>query len=445
MQITDVSYTPRIRGAQFWPFNINQLYHPTGIFAQDSQDIVYSYSTLNITKFGPILLKEWFFLVKEGGYLIIDYQPNERCDFTRLEEMMWWLWKQKYTIVYHGPIDESDLNVEPEVLSKYVQDKESFGELARDSRTLLSPPMPSETLPRTKDGHLRLICRKTHSTKIKGDSIDKWTFGIITNGKRDDWMELCIKSIRKQKIPNYEIIVCGTYFDRNEDDFKYIPFNQRDDRGWITKKKNLIVSGALYENLCIVHDRIIFSDSWYKETKKYGNCFEFLCNAQYYNDMRVYDWVTIGGSNPHMYRTRLLDRRDWDWWGVIGGCQIISKKSILEKVPLNETRHWNEAEDVEFSFKMRDSGYIVRINNARVESLGFRFGLLPSRPFGKRFYWPDMLLRRILGCFARGLRKFPTLHNTVFRIFCTLGFYRKVTRSSITHAPSGAFIRRKGV
>ena len=90
---------------------------------------------------------------------------------------------------------------------------------------------------RTDKKYFRIICKKIESTKINGDSINKWTFGIVSNGLRKDWINLTIQSIRNQKIPQYEIIICGNYTGKKETDIKYIPFKERDDKGWITKKK----------------------------------------------------------------------------------------------------------------------------------------------------------------------------------------------------------------
>ncbi|MDE2026902.1 MAG: hypothetical protein KGJ07_10550, partial [Patescibacteria group bacterium] len=331
---------------------LNQLYHPTGDISQDSQELVYSCENLNTTKFVPILLKEWFFLVKEGGYVVIDYQPNERCDFQKLEETMWWLWKGKYEIVYHGSIDQKVLKgITEKNLQEYIHSKETYYKTNLNKETKLPTALPTGTIPATENGYLRFVCKKTQSTIIPGDSIEKWTFGIITNGKRKDWMEQIIQSIRVQKIPNYEIIVCGTYFDPKEKDIVYLPFNQRDDKGWITRKKNLIVQHAKYENLCIIHDRILFDKEWYKGMKKWGNTFEHLSCQQLYQGKRGVDW---GG--PYMIKTwddkhlssalsALCDYRDWFAFVSSPGQLNISKKSILSKYPWDERLYWNQAED----------------------------------------------------------------------------------------------------
>lgn len=304
---------------------INQLYHPTGKFKTDFYEEVYSKDLLNKYKFVPILLKEWFYLVKKNGYLIIDYIPNKICDKEKLENMLLWLWKGSYQIASHDYID---------------------------------------------DHRLRFICRKTVNTKIENDDISKWTFGIITNGKRPQWVDQIIKSIKEQKIPHYEIIICGTYLEKGEKDLRYIPFTKRDDRGWITKKKNLIVKKAKYENICMLHDRVILDKDWYKGMKKWGNCFENLGCRQLFNDQSVNDWVTshyfIKNKEGEKFSFESsVDYKDWyrNIWFL--GQLNIFKKSIITKNNLwwDENLYYGEREDHQFSKNLNDNGLIHRFND----------------------------------------------------------------------------------
>ena len=426
----DLSEKKKISNATHWYQEINQLYHPTGKFGQDSQDLVYSFNNLNTVKFIPIILKEWFFLLKKDGYLVIDYKPNKICDFRKLEKNMWWLWKNKYEIIYHGSISgKHTAALSRQGLRKYINEKEAYTHVFLDNLTKIPPPSSTKMTSATKNGYLRFICKKTESTLIDGDNINKWTFGIITNGQRKDWLDQIINSIRIQKIPNYEIVICGTYYGNKEKDIIYIPFNQRDDLGWITRKKNLIVKNAKYENLCIIHDRAIFSKNWFKEMKRYGNCFEIMCNRQYFKGMRAYDWTSLGGPNGTLYKMLMLDYRDWDWWSVIGGLQTISKKSILQNIPFDETRYWNEMEDSELTFNLRDAGHIARINQSEISTLGFRHGLIPSKPYDRQFYWPDLILRRIMRKIARFTVAVPWFHKELEK-FTQTWIYKKVIKIS---------------
>ncbi len=392
---------------------INQLFHPTGEFGQDSQEIVYSKDTVSATKFTPILLKEYFYLVKKDGYLILDYKPSKYCNFQKLEEMMLWLWKGKYDIIYHGEVLPKDIkNVTAEKIADFIQ------------------KVPVQTnMPQSSDGYFRFICRKLTTTKIDGDDIDKWTFGIITKGERDDWLEEIITSIRAQKIPNYEIIVCGTYRDRKEKNFKYIPFSQRDDKGWITKKKNLIAKQAKYENLCFVHDRIVFDQDWFKGMKKYGNSFEVLCNKQTLRGIgvRTGDWLTFGyGTLDSPFGISQLNYNDWDNFVYMGGQLSILKKSIWEKCPWNETRYWGE-EDVELSFRFRDCGFLIRFNEySSCSALTWRFGNLPTKYYFSQGLLPkDMLIRRFLRFLNKLLFSVALLKRVTFPMV------EKIVRSKI--------------
>ena len=307
---------------------INQLYHPTGKLKTDFYERVYCKDNLNITKFVPILLKEWFYLVKRDGQLMIDYRPNRICDKPKLEQLMSWLWKGSFEMISHNSVNNQ---------------------------------------------RLRFICKKNIDTKVNGDSIKQWTFGIITNGKRDVWIAQIIDSIRKQKVPNYEIIICGTYSGKKGKDIVYIPFNEHDDKGWITKKKNLIVKDAKYENICMLHDRMVLSKDWYKGMKKWGNCFENLGCRQLFDGDRVNDWIAshyiINNKVGEKFSFEShVDYRDWypDIWFL--GQLNIFKKSILIKNNLwwNESLYYGEREDYDFSSKLHKMGFIHRFNKFSV-------------------------------------------------------------------------------
>ncbi len=368
--------------------DINQLYHPTGIFGQDSKEIVYTKDTVSATKFPPILLKEWFYLVKKDGHLVIDYIPNKILDFQKLEEVMWWLWQGKYDIVYHGSANQFNI--------KDLTNK----------------------IPKVPSGYSRFICKKLVSTKIKGDDINKWTFGIITKGERGDWLEEIIASIKAQKIPNFEIIICGTYHDRAEKNFRYIPFFDRDDKGWITKKKNLIARVAKYENICIVHDRIVFDKNWFAGMKKYGNCFDILCNIQILKGQgaRVGDWLTYGGNRLNSpYGISQLKYDDWDKYVYMGGQLSVVKRSVWEACPWNETLYWGE-EDVELSFRFRDNGFLIRFNEySKCMAMAWRFGNLPTKYYLSEGLLPkDMLMRRFLRFINKLIFAIPLFKKITF-------------------------------
>ncbi|MBI2664957.1 glycosyltransferase family 2 protein [Candidatus Woesearchaeota archaeon] len=329
----------------------------------ESLDFVFSENLINATKYYKILLKEWFLALKVGSYLVIRFSSNSILSAEKL--------RKEVKLLFRGN-------------AEIIQS---------DSATF--------------------IVKKTNSVLIPNDSIDKWTFGIITNGKRNGDMENLIASVRKQNIPNYEIIVCGTYFERNEPFFRYIPFSEQDDRGWITKKKNIICEAAKYENIMVLHDRLSLNDGWFEGMQRYGNNFEVLSCVQHAaGNVRAADWVTSCCSQlPGIIA--LLDYRDWDSWIYPNGGLIMLKKSVWKNVKWNESLFWNQCEDVELGHRFTARGYVFRFNPyASCFTEHWRHGAIPAVSFNqKKFGGLQATLKERLAC--AWVRLKDRLHGSV--------------------------------
>ena len=343
----DLSLKHEIKDIEYWSSDINQLYHPTSIYKQDSQSFIYAKDNLNITKFTPILLKEWFYLIEKGGYLIIDYVANNSYNWKCLEKDMWWLWKNNYEIVYHNCINTK------------LDSKESIESFIDTIKNCSSDNITPKD---THKDYLRFVCKKLNNTLIPNDSINKWTFGIISNGKRDNYITRIIESIMIQNILDFEIIVCGTY-NGSLNNVKYIPFNKRDKLGWISKKKNIIVNASKYENICMLHDRLVLNNNWYENINEWGNCFDHLGCSQIYNNIRSNDYLIHESvENKPFGFASLMDYRDWDKDVFNAGQLHISKKQFLQRYPWNESLVWGNPEDLEISKDLMRNGYILRMN-----------------------------------------------------------------------------------
>lgn len=353
---------------------INNLYRPSSKYKIESFNYVQAIDSLN-KKFVPILLKEWFFMIKPGGFLIIDYRESEDINFQSVEELFWWLFKGNYDIKVHE----------------------------------------------TEQEFSRIVVQKKRSMFIVGDSIDKWSFGIVTNGTRDEWLEMIIQSIRDLKIPNYEIIVCGKYRDRKEKDFVYIDFNDRPESGLIQKKKNLILEKAQYENLCVIHDRMVFDKGWYTGMKEYGNAFEILSCVQIEKGTGVQagDWLTKGGSASVDYRIARMKYTDWDYYTFLSMQLVITKKSIWQKILWNETKNWKNADDIDTSFRARDMGYIIRFNQySFLTALKWDHGNIPLKyDKSKSIFSQDMFFRRTVRFVGSYFNKIPLLKHVLVKLY----------------------------
>jgi hypothetical protein len=292
----------------------------------ESLDYIYSRNLINETKYYRILLYEWFCTVKPGGYIIIDFVDNDLLNYKRCVEEI------KGLMLLAG--------------------KYRFAE--RHS---------------AEDRHL-VVIQKTGSVKRDPDEINQWTFGIVTNGKRKDLIEKAIRSIRALQIPRYEILLCGSYAEATGPDTVLIPFTERDDRGWITRKKNIICEQAKFENIVVMHDRIHFPGTWFDGMKRWGSYFDVLACDIFYPSKNItkLNWDTFGKpmSAPQLNRLTALavalDPSDWDRYAYVGGPVIVIKRSVWEKEKWNERLYWGDWEDVEFSLRQSDHGVLLRFN-----------------------------------------------------------------------------------
>jgi hypothetical protein len=214
-----------------------------------------------------------------------------------------------------------------------------------------------------------LVYTKQKNTLLLTDSIDKWSFGIITNGKKNKQVEDLIDSIVSQNIPNYEIIICGDFKSDNQhivliDDVKI----ENEIRGPITIKKNKIVQQAKYENLMLLHDRYLLPNDWFQRMKNYGNYFDLLAIPNIGpNGGRVNDWGEHNGKPSQIYRetSHVLPYNTWsDGWYSQGGLLVI-KKNLYNLIKLDNRLFWGELEDIQFSQLANLNGlfYYIDVQN----------------------------------------------------------------------------------
>lgn len=311
------------------PGNLYKLYPEIPI---ESADCLYAAEIINQTKYYPILLYEWFLALKKDGLLCFDIKDNEILNFDGLiaELNQLNLYKKRF---------------------EFAQTNEAKG---------------------------RIVVKKIKSIINSEDQIDCWTFGLVTNGKRIEFVKKTLETIRRLPVKNYEIIICGTYGEKMDADTLYINFKEKDDRGWITKKKNLICEKAKFENLCIIHDRIYFDSEWFDGIQKWGNYFDVLSCPVYLpveNKNVFSNWETVGQNWSRedeykmFHKNGKLDPADWDKNVYVGGPIILLKKRIWRQCKWNEDLFWGDAEDIEYSQRQHGEGIMIRFNpHAKVYS-----------------------------------------------------------------------------
>ena len=209
-----------------------------------------------------------------------------------------------------------------------------------------------------------------------------FTFGIITLGDSDNYINAIIDSIYKNNIPNFEIIIVGNTKTTNTNKIQIIHFNENEKAGWITRKKNIIVQQAKYENVVLLHDYITLGENWYEGFLQFGNDFDFCVNkiinknGNRYRDYTLFpykvDYLNIDYSpgcdiDPYFNNNCLLpydfinNIRTNKYMYISGGYYVI-KKHIASKHLLDENLVWNRGEDVEYSKRLHNNGIIIKCN-----------------------------------------------------------------------------------
>jgi len=204
----------------------------------------------------------------------------------------------------------------------------------------------------------------------------QFTFGIITNGSQD--LSAIIRSIIGLNISEkmFEIIIVGgtnTYTDINRN-IKHIPFNETIKPNWITKKKNIVIQEAIFENVAILHDYISFDKDWYSSFITFGNNWDVCtCYIKNNNGKRFrefcffpgYEWYKdisekIEGKCLLPFNTEVT--HNMLKYMYINGTFLICKKKIGLNIPFNEELVWGQGEDVEWYCNVISSYRDIKIN-----------------------------------------------------------------------------------
>jgi hypothetical protein len=257
-----------------------------------------------------------------------------------------------------------DLNLHSGYLRSRSQVKYEFALATNGRYRLLSAER--------KEKYIRLKYQKNNHSIPSHDSIDKWTFGIVTNGQKNDWVKELIHSIEKQNIPNYEILISGPNpyekDDTNENNhFKLVGdvTLQNDIRPPLCHKKNRIIEQASFNNICIMHDRYLLPDNWFEQMKNYGNYFEALCLKTHNPQGQRFgvDWMKFDPSiSGRRHLNRALLYNEWHKDAIIPGGSFIIKKNLFENFMLDERLHWDEMEDMQLSRMAVLNGLLIQFD-----------------------------------------------------------------------------------
>lgn len=211
----------------------------------------------------------------------------------------------------------------------------------------------------------------------------QWTFGIVSQyihiesnniSKENGLLLKIIESIKNLNIPecSYEILIIGSNNLQTDinvcKNLKLFFFDETIKKGWITKKKNILVEKSNFENVCLIHDYVSFDTDWYEGFQKFDTDWD-VCMMKILdiNKIRWRDWLLwphclyykhgyiIEHNNVRLAPNRLLysDTRYINTDMYISGTVIIGKRDFLKQHKFNENLCWGQGEDCEWSKNCR--------------------------------------------------------------------------------------------
>jgi hypothetical protein len=219
----------------------------------------------------------------------------------------------------------------------------------------------------------------------------QWTFGIISTNVDmknifNSKLGAVIESIYALNIEesDYEIIIVGENSEKTDcthKNIKYINFDESVKNKWITRKKNIIIEKALFDNIIIIHDYVIFDKNWYIGYQSFDTVWDVsMCKIVDINNVRWRDWILwwnaqapyrIEHHDVLLAPNRLLydDTRFVNTEMYINGTVIIGKRDYLRANKLDENLVWGQGEDCEWSARCRATWNYKMNKNSKLKLL----------------------------------------------------------------------------
>jgi glycosyltransferase involved in cell wall biosynthesis len=197
-----------------------------------------------------------------------------------------------------------------------------------------------------------------------------WTFGMLTTGQRLKNVEQFIDSVERYCEEPYEILLVspvdlGEIADRRG--VRMIRFNEHDDLGWITRKKNLICREASFSDILICHDRFVLDAEYTRDFRNWGYAYGLAAvRVRLADGRRGLDWAVVSSQNQVWSNGGLLDYRTYSQYVYNPGGATIVRKTFWRDFPWNENLFWNEHEDVELCRRIQRAGGVVALTAASV-------------------------------------------------------------------------------
>ncbi len=250
--------------------------------------------------------------------------------------------------------------------------------------------------------HHQLVYKRTDNAhSCYSAPHDGWTFGMLTTGDRRENIAQYVKSIEESCHDPFEIIIMSPVpLDEynNHKHVRVICFEEHDDLGWITRKKNIICAEAAYSDILICHDRFVLHPEFICDFSSWGYAYGLAApRVILKNGERGLDWAVVSSNNKVWSFGALLDYRSCSRYAYNPGGATLIRKSFWQDYPWNENLFWNEHEDVELCRRIQKGGNPILLTRATLIASADRwikenlllpyndqYEVLPGQPVGEQ-------------------------------------------------------------
>jgi hypothetical protein len=183
------------------------------------------------------------------------------------------------------------------------------------------------------------------------------SFCIITDGQEPAKLDAEIASIRALNVPEHEIIVCGDVSRVTGVDLA-IPAPGVARQGRLGALRQMATNLAGGDVVVVADDDMLFDPGWYAGLLKFGDDWDVLsCKILNPDGTRYWDWKAHQNG-----KNWLLDYGEKSPLVSLTGGLAILKAYVLDKAGWDTERGFNQAEDVDFTEKIKMTGFRIDFN-----------------------------------------------------------------------------------
>jgi hypothetical protein len=187
-----------------------------------------------------------------------------------------------------------------------------------------------------------------------------YSFGIITNGKRNDKLANLITSIRNQSLTDdrYEILIAGSVDEiRGYDQIRKFSMDQAASEGRLGAMRNVLAKAAAFNKFVSLDDDFLLHPKWAEAVEEIGGNFDIATGIIVNPDLSRYcDWVNIIEN----YTFLRAYHEAFDKCQYVTGGYGIYKDFIFLEHSWNDDLGFYQGEDVSFSKRLFDAGYQLK-------------------------------------------------------------------------------------